>query len=96
MRQHAYHRWPWEVYAYDSVTSRDKSNLWLKAGILRFSSAVFSRDFKHLTIASLILLMASSTVSPSERHPGRSVHSATNRPSSSCSMVILNLIKSRH
>jgi len=56
------------------------------------SDAVFNRDLMQPTIASLIFSIASLRVSPSVMHPGRSVHSTTYRPSSSCSIKIENFI----
>lgn len=60
--------------------------------MLILSEAVFNRDLMQPTIASLIFSIASLRVSPSVMHPGRSVHSTTYRPSSSCSIKMENFI----
>lgn len=68
------------------------SSLRSNEDILSLSPALLSRDFRHPIIASFTFSKASSRVSPSERQPGRSGHSATYLPSSSFSMIMLNFM----
>ncbi len=64
----------------------------LVEAILSPSPALLSRDFRHPIIASFTFSKAFSRVSPSERQPGRSGHSATYLPSSFFSMIMLNFM----
>ena len=61
--------------------------MFLKDGTFKLTPVIFNLDFKQPMMASLMFSVASSRVSPSEKQPGMSVHSATYFPSSSFSKV---------
>ena len=64
----------------------------VKEGYFELFSCSLQPGFQASYDGLVYILYGLSNVSPSERQPGRSRHSATYLPSSSFSMVILNFI----